>query len=238
MVMRLLPKKEINIKKAEAQRIEIEQGKSLAKRVDRLREVAAAEEQSLEQFRTKTLEQINTEITGLSEKRDLLVIEVRDLEEKKTLALQPIDKELTELDEKKQELTALDKEIQGKIDTLNRVIAQANELSEKAQKDIALAETMKEAAETRLLKADELLKTNQEVRIKLDQDTLQFREEKKKVEESFAQRQVLLDNKEDRLSVEEEQIQKERHSLHEERIRLADLAGTLERSFIRLRKQK
>ena len=81
--MKLLPKSDIAKAKSVDKQREIDEGMKLAKRVDSLREVAAAEEASLKKFRSETLGAINTEITANATKRDELTQEVQSLEERK-----------------------------------------------------------------------------------------------------------------------------------------------------------
>ncbi len=63
--VKLLSKREIDVAKARDRQREIAEGTKLAQRVDGLRELAADEEKSLNDFRIKTLTAINEETTPL-----------------------------------------------------------------------------------------------------------------------------------------------------------------------------
>lgn len=99
--MRLLPKSEVNSRKAQERQAEISEGKKLAERVDRLREVQASEEASLTRFRNKTVAEINQEVTVASKERDNLLNEVRLLKKQRTALLVPLDSEWAKLNEAK-----------------------------------------------------------------------------------------------------------------------------------------
>lgn len=91
--LKLLTKKEVDVAKAKDRSREVAEGRKLAESVDRLREVRAEEEVSLEKFRQKSLTTIHNEITELSTKKDELVSEVSRLtSEAKALRI-PLDSE-------------------------------------------------------------------------------------------------------------------------------------------------
>lgn len=89
--MKLLSKKEINTATAKSQKQTYDEGIKLARRVDGLREVAAAEEASLEKFRRETLARIHEEITQETSKRDSLRQEVFRLQKEREEAIKPLD---------------------------------------------------------------------------------------------------------------------------------------------------
>lgn len=95
-MLRLLPKEEIQKKKADEKFREIQEGLKLAKRVDSLREIQSQEEASLAEFRKKTLESIHEETTAKAKERDSLISEVETLEKRKEEALQPLEDEWSE----------------------------------------------------------------------------------------------------------------------------------------------
>ena len=91
--MKLLPKSEILKQKAVVQQQTVEEGKKLAKTIDRLREVAAEEETSLEKFRSETLAQIHKETTEANSKLEVLKAEVKSLQEARQEAQKPLHEE-------------------------------------------------------------------------------------------------------------------------------------------------
>lgn len=144
MTIKLLKKSDIQAQKNVEKRIEIDQGKQLAERIDRLREVAAQEERSLAEFRSKTVASINAEITTLTEqvsglKRELQsMMEDRELGMTKVYALEKeasdnlhnaqlknarADKALFELEDKQKALIKAEKELakrQKQLETLEK----------------------------------------------------------------------------------------------------------------------
>lgn len=95
--MKLLSKSQVNTAKAADRKQAIDEGLKLAKKVDNLREIAVAEEESLSKYRVKTLEALSSEITAKAYERDLLKVEVADLELKRSDALEPFKKLRDEL---------------------------------------------------------------------------------------------------------------------------------------------
>lgn len=89
--MRLNSKKDITNALAKAQKQTYDEGMKLARRVDGLREVAAAEESSLERFRRETLATIHEALTKETAKRDTLRQEVSRLQKDREEALKPLD---------------------------------------------------------------------------------------------------------------------------------------------------
>lgn len=89
--MKLLSKKDITSAQAKTQKQTYDEGMKLARRVDGLREVAAAEESSLERFRRETIATIHEEITKETAKRDTLRQEVSRLQKDREEALKPLD---------------------------------------------------------------------------------------------------------------------------------------------------
>ncbi len=116
--MRLLPKYDVDKKRAEEQRQKMEEGMVIAERVDTLRETLASEEVAFEKYRTVSLKEIQKEIHEATLKRDSIVGEVVTLEHRKMIAENPVD--LTEARQK----VASDKEF---------VLQKESELQEREQ---------------------------------------------------------------------------------------------------------
>lgn len=93
MPVRLLSKSDLAKAKTDAQRASVDEGVKIARRVDRLREVAAEEEASLERFRKERLKQIHEETSEAIKERDGLRSEVAELKKRREDLLRPIDKE-------------------------------------------------------------------------------------------------------------------------------------------------
>lgn len=95
--MQLLSKQEVNTQKARAQKREYDEGMKLARRVDGLREVVAAEEASLEKFRRESVAKIHEEITHLTKEKGTLEKEVSDLKREREDLKKPLTEEWEDL---------------------------------------------------------------------------------------------------------------------------------------------
>lgn len=105
MAMKLLAKSELDRKKAEARKMDIDEGMKLARKVDNIREVLAQEEESLIAFRTSMVASISKEIERLEARKLSLSSEVSELARKRNDLLEPIDAELKSLAEARKEFS-------------------------------------------------------------------------------------------------------------------------------------
>lgn len=163
--MRLLTKSEVQQELAVERKMQIDEGISLARKVDGLRQKATSEEAALEQFRTGTTSVVIKEVEELIEKRDNLKVEVRSLEEQRDTALDPlytkeaeVDKKLEALEAAKQHLiereeavATAERELEVKRTELSRdrgtLDSELTEATEykRAARDIFLAARVKES---------------------------------------------------------------------------------------------
>lgn len=70
--MKLLPKSEVDLKKAQERKGEIDEGLKLAKKIDALRQAVVEEERKLTLFRRASLETIQKEIDDLLNEKMIL----------------------------------------------------------------------------------------------------------------------------------------------------------------------
>lgn len=114
--MRLLTKSEVQQELAVERKMQIDEGISLARKVDHIRQTAGSEEALLEQFRSGTTAVVLEEVSDLIVQRDNLKVEVRSLEEQRDTAFDPLYTKEAEVD-KKLELLAVNTEaLQEKAD--------------------------------------------------------------------------------------------------------------------------
>lgn len=123
MAMRLLPKSELDKKKADEQRLDVEEGLKLARRIDNLREVIVEEEANRAKYRHEQLERISHEIQEATQRRDTTRKEADDAEDRRKKALEPLDEKRKELERKEEELSAKESELTSQK---QRVIEQGN----------------------------------------------------------------------------------------------------------------
>jgi len=228
--MKLLPKSDIAKAKSVDKQREIDEGMKLAKRVDSLREVAAAEEASLKKFRSETLQAINAEITANTTKRDELTQEVHSLEERKAEALKPLTKELEtikdslELIEVKSDL--LDKWKEA-IERKERELASRDELLSSRENVIHL----KLQDTDRRLAESATLRDNAERQNELASETLRKAQQDSSVKIANAlQREEWVKERETTAFAKEEELRKKEIDLAKEWSLLKDRQET----FIRL----
>lgn len=158
MVMRLLNKSDIAKAKANEQRMNVEEGLKLAKRVDNLREVAAQEEVSLAKFRKEQIAKINEEITKAEGKKSSLFKEVKDLEERRKELQKPLDDEWSRINKERLSLESFREEVAERSARVNDKEQGVREALEKAGRQLAQAATKNDLSSDKLREADSAAK--------------------------------------------------------------------------------
>jgi hypothetical protein len=233
--MRLLPKSEIHKLKAEAQKQSIDEGVKLAKRVDRLREVASEEEASLARFRTETLASINKDIVELDEQKSTLTGEIKHLFEVRNELLVPLDAEWDKVSEEKERLVKQQEALEGAKTALERERNANIEITTNLKKETNLVAIKKGEIEdnlnqSRLLKGE--LKQMAEV-ARLDK-IRNDREYKQRLDLMIIREQQ-YESKKEWVKIKEAEIRKEKSDLVKEWRLLKDRQETLERSIKRFK---
>lgn len=136
MVMRLLPKSEIDRAKATEKKREIDEGLKIAQRIDNLRETQAETETALEKWRRETVALIHEEISKEAYKRDELKGLNARLERERDELQKPLDDEWVKVRAKDIELDFKGEDLAKKEFMLRDKEAKLAE----AQKELALAE--------------------------------------------------------------------------------------------------
>lgn len=147
MNIRLLKKSEVNAHKERERKLEIEQGLALSRRVDGLRETQVEEERSLQEFRAKTIKQIQEEIVATTTVRDTLLGEIKALRDEKAEGLKVNELRTQELDARDAELTEYYTIVTNKEIELDQLLTDATTLKRGADDDYARARTAKLTAE-------------------------------------------------------------------------------------------
>lgn len=96
--MRLLSKRAADEAKALDRQREIEEGKKLATRVDKLRELSAEEEKNIRQFRDRELASIMTELKPLREELETTKHLIAHRKDELKVLMQPIDEKWADID--------------------------------------------------------------------------------------------------------------------------------------------
>lgn len=171
--MKLLSKLEIQQKKTSDRKVEIDEGRKLAKSIDNLRELRSLEEQNLEAFRNKTVSAIRSEIKDLSSERDALRTEVSKLTSDRKEALKPVDEEweavrektsqvgakLSELSDRESRLEERENQVSGKEAFTKREFERADAASLHASQLLEIADIKEKDVSKRLASAKETEKS-------------------------------------------------------------------------------
>lgn len=235
MPIKLLSKQEINQRQATQKRIEVDQGRKLATRVDTLREIAAQDEASLASFRAKTLKAIHDETQKAVEERDVLLGEIKVLREEIEVGLKPIQKAENQLRTKISAIEERENQVNNRIELIKKkeeelkndfqkinalhlrltyVQDQLSEMSIEAENHIGMAEVFYENAELKKKEVDLLEKT---------------------VKEELHAKDIEVASRERDITIKEERVQRQYEALNERELQLIDREQTLEREFKRLK---
>lgn len=231
--MKLLSKTGIAQAKAVVQKQTIDEGVKIAKRIDRLREVEAAEAVSLAKFREKTLKQIHDDTQKALAERDEAREDVRKARAEAANNRLPLDAEW-------KEVGAARAKAESDQETANITLANAHEAKREAKEavksasDVLLRATtkddvarnhLKEAAADRR-KAATLLrnaeKTSEKVLTKC-----------KSREDAVAHREMMVEGRENGVTIWEAKLTEGQTALDEGRRLLNDRQRTFERTIKR-----
>ncbi len=235
MPIKLLSKQEINQRQANQKRVEVDQGRKLANRVDTLRELAAQEEVSLASFRAKTLKAINAETEQAAKERGEMLAQVKTLREEIQIGLKPIEKaeialkaKLNDIKEREDQIKQRTKLIKVKEDDIKNDFQKINAIQLRLTYIQNRLEEMYLDAEDQLNRA-EIIFENAELK-KRELDLW----EKNLREELFA-KDINVASRERDITIKEERVQKQHEALNERELQLIDREQTLEREFKRLK---
>lgn len=213
MPIKLLKKNEIHAIQQREKRDEIEQGKQLASRIDRLREVAVQEEASLKRFRTETVARIYEEIDVENQKLIALKNEIRLLEEDRARGLTEIEQAKAVLSQKETEYNTRLKELTAKLDNVavnaKIVLNSLKDAEAKMTRAIKLQEEAEQVYFTNIATQEQILidkKTVENVKSKLDQYQERVQKELTERELNIASIERSLHNKQASLETREKAV--------------------------------
>lgn len=158
MGMKLMPKSEVEKAKSAEQKQAVDEGMKLARRIDNLREIAASEEVSLENFRRTTVERIHEEISTETGKRDALRTEVATLERRRKEAIKPLDEEWEALRVAKEELEREGAALGEREFAIRKMEQHTFDTKSETDGILARAKTKDELSNTRLHEAEKAAK--------------------------------------------------------------------------------
>lgn len=236
MVMKLLPKKELNQAIAENKRQEIDEGKKLVRQIEGLRRTKSDEEASLEKFRSETLNNIKAELLPWEEKLATLKKEVGEAERTRDELRKPLDDEWAEVEKVKEDTLKKNSQAVEKLHVATEDRKEAKELLKKAEGTNARALTCEELAQDKLNNAIIVEREAKELKDEAETTKKQADAREHEVLANIAEEHRKLKLREDALAANEAKNKEEAEENRLEKLRLADERQTLERALKRIKK--
>lgn len=219
-MIRLLPKSEIDKRKAEEQRLALQEGLKVAKRVDTLREIAASEEAAFEKYRTTSLKDIQSDIQLRFQEKEQLEADLVKMRSERNALLVPITHKWLEIEEVEGRLNtkeaALSKEeaylIGEKID-LDQRVREAKAKEGRAEDLKTLASAMFSKAEKTVATAKEE-SANMRNRAQAELSLVELKDlEVSKREQGAIIKEAQIKERESRIEKYEADLAKREHTL-------------------------
>jgi hypothetical protein len=235
---RLKTKVEVDAKKAQERKKEVDEGMKLAKSVDLLRETYAQEQTKLRLFRESTLKVIKDDIDALEVKKNSMAGEIKALEARKIEAEAPIDlvKEWKKVKEDKKEIIILKEDI---LERENRVINKEIQIESIKNEFFEREEKIKENEQSsknyliETTKNYELSEKNKLETLRIKDDTLRSLDEK---ETDLRRKEQDLSYREHDLVLQKEQVIQDKIEIEKEKIHIQSQQQSLKVAWDRIRK--
>lgn len=213
--MKLLTKTETRTAFTDQRKLDIDEGKKLATRVDVLRETLSREEQNLEKFRSETVKTIHQEIKTLNDQKETLRKEVKELAEQRRELLIPLTAAWKEIEIEKEN-------IKNEHERLDKRIQTIESLEERASIHLAGVEHTKKHIE--LCEEDAVQKFKNAILIEKEaKETLENAEEIKRSANDYAlEIKSKIDNEERILTLRQQGFEEKQKMLNSLQKDLAD----------------
>lgn len=215
-------------------RLDIDNGLKLARKVDNLRETVLEEENRYNLFKEETIKIIQQDINNKIFEKESLQVEIKKLEEQRKSLMIPLDKEWGNVNSSKQSLQTEKDILTSDQKVLNEKIRQVEEDNKNfLSKQKLLDKKIKE-------NQDKLDITNKN--LKLSEETLEKSKTESETrlkgcaekEKQLLDQENILNVYAQTLEIKENKIKEEEQEIINEKIRLADQRGILERAMSRL----
>ncbi len=236
--MKILRKNESVALVARQKQEQIDEGVSIAIKIDTLREKHSSLQQQHEKFIESMKSDVEREIAPLKKERDDLIFDVASLKKQREKLLEPITEEVSKAVKAtetarstEQRLNLWESNLVDAEQDLNAAIAEANE--DRKSIDLLKKDTEAKSKEVLKIKADHeknIASVEAEANKRLDKIS-ETEKELKSYETRLSLREVDLDNK-------AEQLELDKKELEDRTIMVRDRELTLEREFTRLNKNK
>lgn len=165
--MRLLDKKTANTEVADQRKKLIDEGLTLARKVDVLRETVVKEEGNLHRFRIEAVPSVQKEIDEKIKQKDSLRDEIKVLEKKREELQKPLDDEWVRVNQAKELINGLKQGLYEREDELIEAREEFVKVKKEVEEDKSRAKDLTRRASEKLAEADETLKDAREDSVRL-----------------------------------------------------------------------
>lgn len=214
-------------------RIDIDLGIKLANRVDDVRKNLNEEEIKYQKFHKETIKQIQLDIDNKIKEKEILNSEISSLAKEKEKLLEPLDREWEKLKKEKLDLKIQQEDLGKTSQTLLKSIQNNESKYEWNKMEARRIQNLDESTKTLFNKAQ---KAEIEAKLILEQ----AKETSKGLVEPLKQKEKEIEEREEAvrvykqtLELKEIEIQEKEKEIINEKIRLADQRGVLERALAR-----
>lgn len=238
MAVRLLSKHEIQRRKSEERRQEIEEGLKVARRVDALRETLASEETSLEQYRSSTLKAIQNDLQETADKKNSLLSEIAILERRRSQLQVPLDAAWSQARALREEARLQLETNQVQAVELKTYEARLQQRSVEIQKEQEVISLQKDDIATEKLQASSLLEKANNVYERSVEQLRKFEHLQRQKEEEFSEIEKEIQAREKEIQYQQERIRERNKMLQTQELELQERYLQMEATAKRLREGK
>jgi hypothetical protein len=234
--MKLLDPRTIQSNLNSQRKSDIDQGLTLARKVDTLRETLSVEEAKITAFRDATIKEVQKQIDAKIKERDVLAQEIEDAQKVHDHLSLLLDKEWGEVDVEKEQLSFLQKRIDGLQKEAETKIAEVEKQLKEIEVEKQRQQFMREQIEKQAEQSSNILTEAQDRFAKaIDEESrvaITVRKKTRKLDEREAILQATVND----IALREQRIKEDEQYIINEKIKIADQRATLGRAMARLQK--
>lgn len=211
--MKLLDRKEINMAKASERRLEVEEGRKLATRVDSLRELFSKEQGSLAKYRDETVKVVIQDVVDAIARLDQINQECKAAEERRDIAMLPLTEKRKELDDREAKIIESEKITLDARNEAETNVRETEHLKKDQESAVREAQILQDDAKKtnntakRLEKAaNEILKNAEKVKINATDEATSLLDDVYRIEAECEARENAVKLREDKVAAEDERL--------------------------------
>jgi len=235
--MKLLPKQQLNVVIANQKKAQIDEGLTIAKKVDVLRQTLADLERQHNLFIAGMEEELKRRTESLREEIKSLEYEIGNLKDIRKDLLKPLDEAWEKVKERELEIIEKVKFVDNLKTIVNSKEERADIKLRKASSILSKLNVRDRESAKAYIKADEFKKDAEKIYTEANLAKLNQEKEFEEKEKQLLERESINQSHEFTLKIREDQIEIGEEQNRIERIRLLDQRGTLERAMLRLKKK-